>query len=420
MSHVIAGPMASFLLAHLGAEVIKIESPLGGDVWRAGKRKTGDSSTTAAFTALNAGKQSLAIDIRDPEGADVVRSLAGTADVFIENFRPGVVARYGLDYEPIRKLRPGIVYCSISGYGQQGPFASRAAYDNVVQAMTGMMMMAGDSEDAPPLKVGFPVVDVGAGMLGALSIMAALARRAEQPKGQYLDISMVQASLMLMYPQASHCLTFNEEIPRAGNRGFSGSPGSDTYRCKDGWVAIAANTPDQFRKLTALLGVAEVCDDPRLIDVTAFNAVAGGFVIPVDLPALSARLCEALAARSAADIETRMNALGVPAARVRRLGEFLHEWQAAGSGESFKTYKQGDVKVRTPGPGFRFEDESAWPGQHGPSLGQDNWALLTGLGLEEDAIRRMMERGALSASDLHDSHAIPAAADRNLPINLSP
>ena len=391
MSHVIAGPMASFLLTHLGAEVIKVEAPEGGDVWRAGQRKAGEGGTNTGFTALNAGKRSLAIDIRQPAGAEIVRALASTADIFIENFRPGTVARYGLDFDSIRKVRPAIVYCSISGYGQQGAYSSRGAYDNVVQALTGMMMMSGEGEDAPPMKVGFPVVDVGAGMLAALAVTAALARRAAHPEGQYIDVSMVQAALMLMYPQATSCLTFQKEIPRTGNRGFSGSPGSDTYRCNDGWLAIAANTPAQFRKLTALLGLEELCEDPQVLDLDAFND--GGFVVPVDLPLLEGRLRAALAVHSAVDLERRLNEAGIPSAKVRRLGDFLGEWQSAGMAQGFKSYPQGDRHVRTPGPGFHFLDEGSWPAQQGPELGGDSAAVLTGLGLDDVAISQLVTSG---------------------------
>ena len=209
LSHVIAGPMASFYLAQLGADVIKVESPEAGDVMRASKSPDGAAAgdTPSPFTALNAGKRSLAIDIRTPEGAAQVRALARTADVFIENFRPGVVARHGLDEAAIRAERPDIVYCSISAFGQQGEWSGRGAYDHVVQALTGMMMMSGDREDAPPLKVGFPVIDVAAGMLGALSVVSALFRRLQNGQGACIDTSMVQASLMLMYPNASTYLT---------------------------------------------------------------------------------------------------------------------------------------------------------------------------------------------------------------------
>ncbi|MES2909928.1 MAG: CoA transferase, partial [Pseudomonadota bacterium] len=140
MSHVIAGPLTSFYLAQMGAEVIKIEPPNGGEVMRASK-SVAEGDTPTGFVACNAGKRSLAMDIRTPQGAELVRSLALTADVFIENFRPGVVAKYGLDYESIKAIRPDIVYCSISGYGQEGDWSGRGAYDHVVQALTGMMMM---------------------------------------------------------------------------------------------------------------------------------------------------------------------------------------------------------------------------------------------------------------------------------------
>jgi crotonobetainyl-CoA:carnitine CoA-transferase CaiB-like acyl-CoA transferase len=152
------------------------------------------------FVSLNAGKRSLAIDIRKPEGAELVRTLAATADVFMENFRPGVVARYGLGEEDIRAVRKDIIYCSISGYGQDGPWSTRGAYDHVIQALTGMMMMSGGADEAPQ-KVGFPVIDVAVGMLGAMSVMGALLRRSRTAEGQTIDASMVQAALMLMYPQ---------------------------------------------------------------------------------------------------------------------------------------------------------------------------------------------------------------------------
>ncbi|MBI5276401.1 MAG: CoA transferase [Burkholderiales bacterium] len=351
MSHVIAGPLASFYLAQLGGEVIKVEPPRG-DVMRAGKPAQGD--TPDGFVALNAGKRSAAIDIRTPEGAGAVRALAETADVLIENFRPGVVARYGLDYESIRRHRPDIVYCSISGYGQQGPWSGRGAYDHVIQALTGMMMMSGDAGDEEPVKVGFPVIDVAVGMLASLAITAALRQRERSGQGAHIDASMVQASQMLMYPHASTFLSSGVEPQRSGNRGYTGSPTADTYRCQDGWLATAANTPAQFRKLTAVLGLEHLCNDARALDLAAFES-DGGFVVARDLDYLRAQFREAFAGRSAADMEERLNAAGVPAARVRRLGEFLQEAQAcgaaAGQGLSFE---QNGRTVRTPGLGFRY------------------------------------------------------------------
>lgn len=380
LSHVIAGPLASFYLAQLGAEVIKIESPQGGEVMRAARPGTGEGDTPAGFVALNAGKRSLSLDIRTPQGADTVRALAATADIFIENFRPGVVAKYGLDYAAIRAVRPDIVYCSISGYGQQGAWAGRGAYDHVVQALTGMMMMSGEREDDPPVKVGFPVIDVAVGMLGALSITAALQQRARTGEGQCIDASMVQASLMLMYPNASTFLTSGVAPQRVGNRGYTGSPTADTYRCADGWLATAANTPAQFRKLCDVLGLQALCEDGRALDLAAFNAPAGGFVVARDLDYLRARFREAFATRSAQAMEEELNAVGVPAARVRRLGEFLRE---AEGGEQVALpdwrFTQNGHTVRTPGLGFRFAHDGGPTAAGAESLGQSNATLLAEL-----------------------------------------
>ena len=396
MSHVIAGPLTSLYLAQLGAEVIKIESPFGGDVMRASKAGTEQGDTPDGFVALNAGKRSFAADVRTPEGAQLVRSLAATADIFIENFRPGVVAKHGLDYAAIQAIKPDIVYCSISGYGQQGEWARRGAYDHVVQALTGMMMMSGDSGDAAPIKVGFPVIDVAVGMLGALSIVAALHRRSREGLGQYIDASMVQASLMLMYPNASSFLTNRSEPQRVGNRGYTGSPTADTYRCSDGWLATAANTPAQFRKLTAVLGMEALCDDGAALDLAAFNAPGSGFVVARNLPYLQQRFRDAFAQQSAAKMEERLNAVGVPAARVRKLGEFLDEVEAGAEIEMPpRSYPQGAARVRTPGLGFYYRDEGEVIPAGAPSLGQDTRALLTEMGLSAQAIEALYDIGAV-------------------------
>jgi crotonobetainyl-CoA:carnitine CoA-transferase CaiB-like acyl-CoA transferase len=394
LSHVIAGPLASFYLAQMGAEVIKVEPPEVGEVMRSnGPANGGD--TPAGFVACNAGKRSLALDIRTPEGAELVRALALSCDVFIENFRPGVVAKYGLDYESIKAVKPDIVYCSISGYGQQGAWSPRGAYDHVVQALTGMMMMSGDHPDAPPVKVGFPVIDVAVGMLGALSIVSSLHRRAREGAGQYIDASMVQASLMLMYPNASAFLTNGTEPQRIGNRGYTGSPAADTYRCADGWLAVAANTPAQFRALAAALDVSALCEDARALDLDAFNS-PGGFVVPRDTAYVLGRLRAAFEGRSAAELETRLNNAGVPAARVRKLGEFLREVDDTGSVKlpDFR-FSQGTQEVRTRGLGFSFAQDGGPSARGAETLGRSTQALLTEMGLEADAVAALGRAGVV-------------------------
>jgi crotonobetainyl-CoA:carnitine CoA-transferase CaiB-like acyl-CoA transferase len=394
MSHVIAGPLTSFYLAQMGAEVIKIEPPKGGEVMRASKSGT-EGDTPTGFVACNAGKRSLAMDIRTPEGAELVRSLALTADVFIENFRPGVVAKYGLDYESIKVIKPDIVYCSISGYGQEGEWSTRGAYDHVVQALTGMMMMSGDSPDAPPLKVGFPVIDVAVGMLGALSIVSSLHRRAREGVGQYIDSSMVQASLMLMYPNASAFLTNGTEPQRIGNRGYTGSPAADTYPCADGWLAVAANTPGQFRKMASVLQIEELCEDARALDLEAFNS-PGGFVVPRDMDYVVGKLRAAFGSRSAVELEDRLNAAGVPAARVRKLGEFLREVDGK---DSVKlpdfSFTQATQDVRTKGLGFSFAQDGGPSPRGAETLGQSTHAVLSEMGLEASAIDALAKAGVV-------------------------
>jgi crotonobetainyl-CoA:carnitine CoA-transferase CaiB-like acyl-CoA transferase len=347
------------------------------------------------FVACNAGKRSAAVDIRAPEGAALVRSLAATADVFIENFRPGVVAKYGLDYDAIKAVKPDIVYCSISGFGQQGEWAGRGAYDHVVQALTGMMMMSGEGQTAPPLKVGFPVIDVAVGMLGALSVVSSLHRRARDGVGQYIDASMVQASLMLMYPNASAFLSDGVEAPRSGNRGYTGSPAADTYACADGWLAVAANTPAQFRKLTAVLGIEALCGDARALDLEAFNA-PGGFVVPRDTPYVTRLLRTAFESHSAFELEERLGAAGVPAARVRKLGEFLREADETHCVElpDFR-FRQGAHTVRTRGMGFAFAQEGEASLGGAEALGQSTEAVLQSANVSDDTIRQLRDAGVI-------------------------
>ncbi len=389
ISHVIAGPMASHYLAQIGASVIKIENPQGGDVMR--QRKAADGDTPPGFGVINHGKHSLAIDLKDPRGRAIVKKLAAAADVFIENFRPGVIKRLGLDYASLKRLNPKLIYCSLSGYGQSGEWSGRGAYDHVIQALTGMMMMGGDEGD-PPIKVGFPVVDVATGMVGAMAIVSALYRRDKGGGGQKLDVSMVQAALQLMYPQAAGYLSTGEPPGRVGNRGFSGSPTADTYQCTDGWLSTAANTVAHFRTLCGVLGLEHLMGDARYLDLEKFNAPDAGFVVANDFEGLRAQFRAAFATRSAAEMEIRLNAAGVPAARVRRIGEFLDQ---AHSGERLtfplvQTTHAGG-KLRTPGIGFDAVPDRPGKAHPAPALGADTLTVLRWAGLtnaEIEALKR--------------------------------
>jgi len=342
-SHVIAGPFATFHLAQMGADVTKVEKPGGGDVMRR------SGSGARAFTAFNAGKRTREIDIASDAGRADVLALARDADVMVDNYRPGVLRRHGLGYEDIKAINPRVIYCAISGFGYSDPARTpRGAYDHVIQALTGMTMLAG-SEGDPPVKTGFPVVDAATGIIGALAIVIALRERDRTGAGCFLDVSMWASALQLMYPFACETLASGQEIARIGNKGYSGSPAADTFPCRDGWLAIGANTPEHIGRLMQLLGVAPA-EVASLLEKPSASGAA--FARARDPQAFRELLATRLAEHSAADLEQRLNASGVPAARVRTLREFTQEAVDSGLLQPV-VLGEGDAQATTPGLGWR-------------------------------------------------------------------
>lgn len=342
-SHVIAGPFATFYLAQLGADVTKVEKPGGGDVMRRA------ASGARGFTALNAGKRIRAIDIASAEGRAEVLALARDADVMVDNYRPGVLRRHGLGYEDVRAVNPRIVYCAISGYGYRDPArASLGAYDHVIQALTGMTLLAGQEGD-PPLKAGFPVVDAATGIIGALAIVTALRERDSTGAGCFVDVSMWASALQLMYPFACDTLADNREIARVGNKGYSGSPAADIFTCRDGWIAVGANTPAHIERLVQTLGLAPEEVAPLLEPVDDRGAA---FARARDPRAFRTLLATRVREESAGELERRLNANGVPAARVRTLREFTREAVDTGLLDPV-TLGEGDAAALSPGLGWR-------------------------------------------------------------------
>ena len=341
-SHVIAGPFATFHLAQMGAEVTKVEKPGGGDVMR---RHTG----ARAFTAFNAGKHMREIDIASQAGRAEVLALARDADVMVDNYRPGVLQRHGLGYENVKAVNPRIVYCAISGYGYGDPAPTpHGAYDHVIQALTGMTMLAGNEGD-PPVKAGFPVVDAATGIIGALAIVMALRERDRTGAGCFLDVSMWASALQLMYPFACETLASGQDIPRIGNKGFSGSPAADTFECRDGWLAVGANTPAHVAHLLQVLDIP-LSEEAARLEPAADEAPV--FARARDPRAFRELLAARVSEHSAVDLEQRLNAAGVPAARVRTLREFTQEAVATGLLQPV-VLGDGEAQATTPGLGWR-------------------------------------------------------------------
>ena len=313
-SHVMAGPYATYLLRLLGAEVIKIEAPGGGDAMRyygADRRYDG---LAPAFIAVNAGKKSIVLDLKQPQDLETARRLIGRCDVLVENFRPGTMGRLGLDYEAVNALNPDIVYCSVSGYGQAGPRRDWPAIDNIVQATSGMMSLGGEP-DGPPVRVGFPVVDTLVGQSAAFAILAALLRREREGGGEYLDVAMFDATLAFMASAVVPYLVTGRALGRTGNTGFSGQPTAAVFECKDGrHVSLGVVQQYQFERLAEALGQREWLDDLRFADPEARRANAA---------AMSDALAAVLQTRDAGEWEAALSSLGVPCGLVREVGEAM-------------------------------------------------------------------------------------------------
>ena len=263
MTNVLAGPFATMHLALLGAEVIKIENPVGGDL----ARKLGCLPALnrqlmgTSFLAQNANKKSLTLNLKEEKGAEIFRKLVPTADVLVENFRPGVMERLGFSYRKLQELNPKLIYCAISGFGQTGPDACKPAYDQIIQGLSGVMAINGD-EQLNPLRCGFPVCDTVGGLNSAFAIMAALYYRERTGEGQFIDVALLDSIMPLMGWVAANLLIGGAQPVVMGNDNFTAAP-SGTFRTQDGFINIAANQQEQWESVCDLLGVPELKTDAR-------------------------------------------------------------------------------------------------------------------------------------------------------------
>jgi len=371
-SHVMAGPYATHLLCLMGAEVIKIE-PKGGDNFRyygADRRYDG---LAPPFIAANAGKKSIALDLKDPGDRAVAEAIVARSDVLVENFRPGTIDRLGFGYDIVREIRPEIIYCSISGYGQDGPRRDWPAIDNIVQATTGMMMLSGEEGD-PPLRVGFPIVDTLTGQTAAIAILAALTRRLQGGGGTRLDVSMFDASLTFLTSALTPFLVTGQAMGRKGNTGYSGLPTASLYRTRDArQVSLGVVQQHQFEALARIMKREDWLSDPRFATP---DARRGNF------EAMTRELTILFLDRDAGEWERVMSEVGIPCGMVRSIEE-----AAALAGPhslvplTIPGLPDGE-NVQIPGTGFR--DHGAPPPRPDapPALDADRAEILRWLGME--------------------------------------
>lgn len=390
LSNVLAGPFCAYQLALMGAEVIKIEQPDGGDLARrlGADPKAAAANMGASFVAVNAGKQSLTLNLKDLRGKAILRRLVADADVLVENFRPGVMARLELDYPRLQALNPRLVYCAISGFGEDGEFAQRPAYDQIIQGISGAMSVTGDAASAP-LRVGYPISDTVGGLTAAFGICAALVEARSTGRGRKLDVSMLEATLATMGWVVSNYLNAGVTPTPMGNENFTAAP-SGTFRTGDGLLNIAANETKQFVTLCRLLGRPELADDPRFAERQQRKQHRA---------ALNAELEQALAAHDAATWERLLVEAGVPAGRVMSVPEilahphlserrFIRELQVADAAA-------GSAPQRVTRAGFRISDGDAAPQTPAPTLSQHTHTQLAALGYSAAEIAELQREGVI-------------------------
>lgn len=357
LARILAGPWAGQTLADLGAEVIKIEAPEGDDTRRWGPPfiEVGGERTAAYFHATNRGKRSITADFRTPEGQELVRRLVADADILIENFKVGGLEKYGLDYASLRAVNPGLIYCSVTGFGQTGPYAHRAGYDYIIQGMSGLMSVTGEP-DGQPQKVGVAVTDIFTGLYGVVGILSALHRRHLTGEGEHVDMALLDVATSVMANQAMNYLVSGQAPKMMGNAHPNLAPYA-VFDCADGWIILAVGNDGQFRRLCDVLGLDGMADDARF--ATNADRVA-------NREAMTARLTAATTTWSKADLLAACEGAGVPAGPINSLDEVFVDPQVEARG--LRLDMDGIPGVRTP---ITFTNASLELGRPSPGLGAD-------------------------------------------------
>lgn len=366
LARILAGPWAGQTLADLGAQVIKIESPSGDDTrkWGPPFIERGEDRTAAYFHGCNRGKQSIALDLADPGDREIAHRLVAEADVLIENFKVGGLARFGLDWESAKALNRGLVYCSITGFGQDGPYAARAGYDFVIQGMSGLMSITGEP-DGPPQKYGVPVTDIVTGLYATTAILAALRQRDATGEGQHIDLSLLDCATAITANQAMNYLATGIPPVRVGNAHPNLVP-YQVFDCADGWIVIATGNDAQFQRLCGLLGM------PELAATAEFRTNADRVA---NRTALSARLGAEIGLRPRDALLADCERAGIPAGPIYDMGEVFADRQARHRGLRMEI--DGVPSVRSP---FRFSEASLSTDAPSPALDEHGPAIRARLG----------------------------------------
>jgi crotonobetainyl-CoA:carnitine CoA-transferase CaiB-like acyl-CoA transferase len=387
-SHVMAGPYASRLLCLLGATVIKIEEPGRGDAMRYYGDDRRYDGMSPAFIAVNAGKKSIALNLKDAADLETARRIVTQADVVLENFRPGVMKRLGLDYETCKSLNTDIIYCSVSGYGQSASeLRDWPAIDNIVQATSGMMSLGGESGD-PPVRVGFPVVDTLTGQTAAFAILSALLRKERNGGGEFIDVAMLDSTIAFMTSAIVPFLITGKALKRTGNVGYSGQPTSGLFEAGDGRViSLGVVQQRQFAMLARHLKREDWLDDPRFSDPDLRRKNSDELHEEVSI---------AIKQKSALEWESEMSAVGIPCGVVREVSEAAMFPHLAERGAKLKVSVPGipqpsDVEIVN--AGFLMSSDGPFTDQPPPRLNEHEEDIRSWLRQQESGPVRSSTTG---------------------------
>jgi crotonobetainyl-CoA:carnitine CoA-transferase CaiB-like acyl-CoA transferase len=393
LSRVLAGPWASQVLADLGAEVIKIERPGSGDetrAWGPPWLRGPDGAETpesAYFASANRGKKSVAVDVTRPEGQAIVRRLAGRSDALLENFKVGALTRYGLGYDDLARVNPGLVYCSITGFGQTGPYRSRPGYDFMIQAMGGLMSVTGEPEGAP-MKVGVAITDLLTGMYAATAVLAALAHRDRTGQGQWIDLALLDVQVATLANQGEGYLASGRAPGRLGNAHPSIVP-YQAFATADGHVVLAVGNDGQFERLCEVAGRPALAHDPRFRTNAARVAHRAEVV---------AALAPLLAGRTSAAWIAALEEAGVPCGPINDLAEVFADPQVRHRGMRVEAAHPVAGRVPMVASPIRL---SGTPISHDvapPTLGEHTREVLTGLlGMDDAEVVALRDKGVISS-----------------------
>ena len=395
LSRVLAGPLATQFLADMGAEVIKIERPRSGDDTRAWgppfalEPTANDPGISAYFACCNRGKQSVTVDITHPKGQELIRKLAAKSDVVIENFKVGGLAKYGLDYQSLKQINPRIIYCSITGFGQTGPYAARAGYDFLVQAMGGLMSITGEPDDVPgggPVKVGVAISDQMAGMFALSAILTALLKRERTGEGEYIDVALLDSTVASLINQASTYLVSGIVPQRMGNAHPTVVP-YQAFRTADGHIILAIGNDGQFQRFCAVAGLEGLADDERYRTNSA-RILNRDTLIP--------KIAETIRQRTTADWVSLLESQAVPCGPINTIDQVFADpqVQARGMRRVMEHEKAGPLPV-TANP-VRMASHDTTADKAPPMLGENTDEVLTRLlDLSPDDIAALRNEGVV-------------------------